>query len=127
MKYNRQFITPLFSLILVVAIFLFSFLVSFDHVKNYYNYSNDLVNISQIIKDLTKADDKIITDTVGDTTLLYLSERKGSPAPYNDLPTLKKKGYAYFVTLSNEVADQVELETNYEIVFQNEKFTLFKL
>jgi len=127
MKYNRQFISPLFSLGITIFIFAFSFLVSYNHVKNYYSYSTDLVSISKIIKDITTSEDKIITDTVGDTTLLYLSERKGSPAPYNDLPTLKDKGYTFFATLSSDVAQQVELETDYEIVFQNEKFTLFKL
>ncbi|MEX1052396.1 MAG: glycosyltransferase family 39 protein [Patescibacteria group bacterium] len=126
-KYNRQFLSPLFSLIIGIFIFAFSYLISYNYVKSYYNYSTDLVNISKIINNITTPEDLIITDTVGDTTLLYLSERRGSPAPYSDLPTLKEKGYTYFATLNGEVAEQVEFQTSYEIVFQNEKFTLFKL
>lgn len=126
-RYGKQLIPPLFSLILTLFIFSFSFLVSFNYVKNYYGFSQDLVNISKIIKDLTAKDELVITDTIGDTTLLYLSERRGSPAPYNDLPTMKEKGYSYFVTMSKEIADKVVFETNFIVVFQNEKFTLFKL
>ena len=126
-RYGKQLIPPLFSLIFTLLIFAFSFLVSYYHVKNYYNYSADLVNISKIIKDLTTKEDLVITDTIGDTTLLYLSERRGSPAPYNDLHIMKSKGYAYFVTMNKTVADQIDLETEFKIVFQNEKFTLFKL
>ncbi len=126
-RYGKQLIPPLFSLIFTLLIFAFSFLVSFNYVKNYYNYSQDLVNISKIIKDLTAKDELVITDTIGDTTLLYLSERRGSPAPYNDLHIMKEKGYAYFITMNREVADKVVFETDFKIVFQNEKFTLFKL
>lgn len=126
-RYGKQLIPPLFSLIFSLLIFAFSFLVSFNYVKNYYNYPADLVNISKIIKDLTAKDELVITDTIGDTTLLYLSERRGSPAPYNDLHIMKEKGYAYFVTMNKEVADKVVFETDFKIVFQNEKFTLFRL
>lgn len=126
-RYGKQLIPPLFSLVLTLLIVGFSFLVSFNYVKNYYGFSQDLVNISKIIKDLTGKDELVITDTIGDTTLLYLSERRGSPAPYNDLPTMKEKGYSYFVTMNREVADKVVFETNFKIEFQNEKFTLFRL
>ena len=83
--------------------------------------------MSKIIKDLTRKEDKIVTDTIGDTTLLYLSERRGSPAVYADLGVLKNKGYSYFVTLNKELTQQILKETNFSLIFENDKFSIFRL
>ena len=126
-KYNKNLIPPFFSIIFSILIFSFSFLISLYIVKNYYNYSKDLVSMSKIIKDLTRKEDKIVTDTIGDTTLLYLSERRGSPAVYADLGVLKNKGYSYFVTLNKELTQQILKETNFSLIFENDKFSIFRL
>jgi 4-amino-4-deoxy-L-arabinose transferase-like glycosyltransferase len=126
-KYSKQFIFPFFSILFILMIFVFSFFISLNTVKNYYNYSEDLVSISKIIKDLTQPNDKIITDTTGDTTLLYLSDRKGSPAVYKDLGLFKNKGYSYFVTFNKELTKQIVRETDFNIIFENDKFSIFKL
>ncbi len=62
---------------------------------------------------------------MGDTTFLYLIDRKGAPAVFKSLDELKKDGYSYFVTMNKQVID--ENKEVYEIVFENDKFALFKL
>lgn len=126
-KNNRFFINPLLIVIASLAIFGFSFFISYYQVKDYYNYSTDIVSIANIVKDLTKKDDKIVTDRTGDTTLLYLSERRGAPSVYKDLFELQKDGYKYFVTLKKGVIDDLKSKKQFELVFENEKFAIFKL
>lgn len=124
---NKYFINPLLLIVASLAIFGFSFSISYYQVKDYYNYSSDLVSIANIVKDLTKKDDKIVTDRTGDTTLLYLSERRGAPSVNKDLAELQKDGYKYFVTLKKDVIDDLKSKKQFELVFENEKFAIFKL
>ncbi len=123
----KQFRTPLFISFTIFSIFLFSFFFSFYRVRDYYNYSSDLLSIAKIIKDLTREKDKIITDTSGDTTLLYLSQRRGAPATYRSLPELRSIGYTYFVTLNREVVEKIKQEEAFELIFENDKVSIFKL
>ncbi len=126
-KNNRYFVNPLLMIFFSLAIFGFSFFISYYQVRDYYNYSKDIVSISSIVKDLTKKDDKIVTDTVGDTTLLFLSDRRGAPSVYKDFNALQKDGYKYFVTLKPDVIKDFKAKKQYELVFENEKFAIFKL
>ena len=74
---------------------------------------------------MTNPDDKIVTDRTGDTTLLYLANRRGAPSIFRDPIDLKKLGYKYLITSSQ---DEINImKPNFEIIFENEKFTLFKL
>ena len=57
----------------IIVIFAGSWLFSYERVKDYYNISDSLVSTAQAIKLITEDDAIIVTDTVGDTTLLYLS------------------------------------------------------
>lgn len=124
---HKQLRTLIFISLVTFSIFLFSFFFSFYRVRDYYNYSNDLLSIAKIIKDLTGEKDKIITDTTGDTTLLYLSQRRGAPATYRTLRELKSIGYAYFVTLNREVVEKIKKEETFELIFENDKVSIFKL
>ncbi len=126
-KDNKYFINPLLLSLASLLIFGFSFLISYYQVKDYYNYSADLVSIANIVRALTKQDDKIVTDTIGDTTLLYLSQRHGAPSVYKDFGELHKDGYKYFVTLKKEVISDLKSKGKYELVFENEKFAIFRL
>ena len=124
-KKNYQ---PKFILILTtISIYLLSFYFSFYQVKNFYNYPHDLPKIANIINTLTAKNDKIITDTVGDTTLLYLAHRRGAPAPYKDFASLKKEGYRYFVTMKKDVIRGMKASKKYQLIFQNNKLAIFKL
>ncbi|MDO8610410.1 MAG: glycosyltransferase family 39 protein [bacterium] len=122
----KSFWHPIFTYSLIVAIFLFSFFISFYKVRDYYNYSSDLTQIANIINTLTSPTDKIVTDQTGDTTLLYLMDRKGAPAIYKDPAELSKLGYNYLVTL-NDGEIRTMKEQKFKVVFENNKFTLFQL
>jgi len=122
---NKKNFFPLLSISTAFILFIFSWFFSFYKVKNYYQYSQELVQEANIIKSLTLPDDKIITDRIGDTTLLYLSERKGAPAIYDDPLTLKEKGYKYLIT--NNSQEIQKMKENFSVFFENDKFTIFKL
>lgn len=124
---NKIFVYPLVSGIIVIGLFASSFYFSYFKVQDYYSYPHDLPQIAQIINTLTEKNDKIVTDTLGDTTLLYLADRKGSPAVYKGLAELKKIGYSYFYTAKEDVIKQIKIETSFKVVFENNKFALFKL
>lgn len=111
----------------VLALLGFSWYTSYYRVKDFYDYPKDLPQIGRIINTLTTPKDRIVTDTVGDTTLLYLADRKGAPAVFKDLETLKKKGYTHFYTNKTDVIAQIKKETSFTVVFENDKFALFRL
>ena len=124
-EHKKNFINSLFISITVFFIFIFSFYFSYYKVTDYYQYSQELVQEANIIDSLTQPDDKIVTDRTGDTTLLYLANRRGAPSIFKDPKELKKLEYKYLIT-SNE--GQIEMMKNdFEVIFENEKFTLFKL
>jgi len=124
---QKLFINYFFSGILIIGILALSWFFSYYTVRNYYSYSQDLISIAKIVKSLTLPDDKIVTDTIGDTTLLYLADRKGYPAPIQEFPILKEKGMKYFVTMQSDVKTSMKKEKKYHLIFENEKFAIFEL
>ncbi len=124
-EHKKDFINPVYISIFIFLLFGFSFYFSYFKVIDYYQYSQELVQEANIIKSLTQPEDKIVTDRTGDTTLLYLSDRRGAPSIFLDPMELKKLDYKYLITSS---ADEIRImKPDFEIVFENEKFTLFKL
>jgi len=83
------------------------------------------VTIANIVKKLTLEEDKIVTDRQGDTTLLYLMDRRGAPAFYKEIKDLKNLGYTYLVTQNKDLIDK--LKNEYQIVFETNNFALIKL
>jgi len=126
---NQQkiFINYFVSSLVIVGVLGLSWFFSYYNVKDYYSYSQDLISIARIIKSLTLPEDKIITDTIGDTTLLYLADRKGFPAPIQEFPELKAKGLKYFVTMQSDVKNSMKKEKKYQLIFENDKFAIFEL
>lgn len=124
---KKNNIYPLFSYGIVIGILAFSFFISQYRVKDYYNVPQHLLSAARIISNLTLPEDKIVTDTTGDTTLLYLANRTGSPAVFKTLEELKKDGYKYFFTDHHDVIPKVKKETDFKVVFENDQFTLFGL
>jgi 4-amino-4-deoxy-L-arabinose transferase-like glycosyltransferase len=110
----------------IVGVIVLSFVFSYYRVKDYYNYSQDLVQIAKLIDTFTKESDLIVTDTTGDTTLLYLADRKGAPATYKSIPELKKTGYSYFVTNKKDVSEDLKKQ-GYKILVDNDKISIIKL
>jgi len=122
---NKKTISFNLAIFMVFTTIVLSWFFSFYQVKNFYHYSTELIREAKIINSLTKPDDKIVTDRMGDTTLLYLSERRGAPAIYKTPEELKEMGYSYLVTSS---ADQIKsMKTEFKVIFENEKFTIFRL
>lgn len=125
--YSKQFISATLLVPVVVASFAFSLFISYYTVRTYYNYSGELVQISQVVRDLTQKNDLVVTDTLGDTTLLYLSDRRGAPAVYKDLTELKHDGYKYFVTQKLDVAEEIITNKTHTPIFRSDKFVVFEL
>ncbi len=122
---KKELINPILMSIFVFVLMGFSFYFSYFKVIGYYEYSQELVQEANIINSLTLPEDKIVTDRTGDTTLLYLSDRRGAPAIYREPIELKNLGYKYLITSST---DEIRImKPKFRIVFENEKFTLFKL
>jgi len=124
-EHKKEFINPIFVSILVFLLFIFSFYFSYSKVADYYLYSQELIQEANIINSLTDYKDLIVADRTGDTTLLYLANRRGASSIFRDPIDLKKLGYKYLITSSEGEIDI--MKPDFEIVFQNEKFTLFKL
>ncbi|NTU73726.1 glycosyltransferase family 39 protein, partial [Candidatus Roizmanbacteria bacterium] len=125
--HGKTMIHAAFVTTLMISLFVISWFFSYYQVKNYYNYSYDYVRFATIISTLTHEDDKIVTDTLGDTTLLYLSNRRGAPSVFKDLTELKGEGYSYFFTQKSDVISDLKKDNKFKIVFENDKFALFKL
>lgn len=122
----KLFINPVIATAILISFTLLAYFFSFYKVRDYYNYPEELPQIAKIVNTLTKSSDKIVTDRMGDTTLLYLIDRKGAPSIYKNPAELKKLGYTHLVTMSNGQILDMKKE-KYEIIFENDKFTLFSL
>lgn len=120
------FLHPIVTYPIVAAVFGLSFFFSFYNVRNYYNFPEELPQIANVVKTLTKPEDKIVTDRMSDTTLLYLTERRGAPSIYKDPPELKKLGYKYLITLHSDLIQNLK-EEKYKVVFENNTFAMFEL
>ncbi|MFA6080835.1 MAG: glycosyltransferase family 39 protein [Patescibacteria group bacterium] len=122
---KKNLISLFFVSLFIFFTFAFSFYFSYFRVTDYYQYSQELVQEANIISSLTDKNDLIVTDRTGDTTLLYLANRRGAPSIFKDPIDLKKLGYKYLITSSEGQINSMRSE--FKIIFENEKFTLFKL
>ncbi len=124
---NRKlFYHPVIISIVVLVLFALSFSFSFYKVRDYYSFPSELPQIANVVKTLTNENDKIVTDRSGDTTLLYLTERRGAPSIYKEPAELKKLGYMYLVTLHEDLIKKLKQE-KYKAVFENNTFAMFAL
>lgn len=117
--------TLLFNFSVISVIVSLSLFYSFYQIRHFFDTDATLLNIAQIIKTVTPENSLIVTDTTGDTTLLYLSERKGYPAPTTSWDELKKQNMDYFITTKKEVGE--DLKTKLETVFESDSVYIFKL
>jgi hypothetical protein len=123
---NKKTISTGLAIVTIPVILALSWFFSYYTVRGYYNYPSDLIQTAKIINSLTSPKDLVVTDTTGDTTLLYLSERRGAPAVYRDPKVLKELGYSIITTNSQDMVKQLEGD-NFELLFENEKLSIFKL
>lgn len=124
---TKLFLTPYITAPLVVSIMIFTAAISYYKVKDFYYYPPEFPKIAQVTSFLTKPTDKIVTDRSGDTTLLYVIDRKGSPALYKEMSKFKEDGYAYFLSTNKDKTEETKREKQYKLIFESDKFALFKL
>ena len=115
----------LVRLMVILLLFISSSLFSFYQVKDKYDEQPNLILIADVVRSLTTAKDLIVTDSQGDTTLLYLSDRRGYPAPYRDLADFKSQGAKFFVTQNLDYKNT--LSDTADLVFENDQVLIFKL
>ena len=123
---NNQSVNAFIAYPVIIIAFGLSFMFSYYKVRDWYNYAHDLPEIAKLIMTFTRPEDRIVTDRVGDTTLLYLADRKGAPATYKDIPVLKELGYSYFVTDKKDVTADLK-EEGYVVLVENDQFSIIKL
>lgn len=126
---NRKiFLHPLLTSFLILILCVFAFLFSYYYkVKDFYTYPQDLNFMVKIIQTFTSPDDKIVADRMGDTTLLYLSDRKGFPILSGTVEQLRNKGYRFILTDQKKSIEEMSNEIGVQIIFQNDQFALLKL
>lgn len=112
---------PFIFITMVLAI-----VFSFYKVKDYYNYPSDLVSVAGLIKTFTQPNDKIVTDRSGDTTLLYLADRKGAPAVYKSVEELKSLGYNYLITSNKGLQEELKSK-NLKTIFETNLYLMVML
>ncbi len=123
---TKTFIHPVLTTPIIIVLFSASFLFSWYQVKGYYVIPPDLLLMAKIIQTFTKPTDKVVADRMGDTTLLYLSDRKGAPLLYRTSEEMQTMGYLYILTDKKEIVAQL-IEKKYIKLFENDQFALFKL
>lgn len=125
---DKKLLPHVFVTVALVGIIGFSAVMSFEQVKGMYSYSESLLNTARIIRTVTPEDAKVVTDTTGDTTLLYNAQRKGMPVLADDLDKLKARGMQYFVTHDKAAMEDVaQKHPDYTIIFSNDAVTIYKL
>lgn len=124
---KKLFSHQVFSAVVILGCVALSLFFSYYKVKDYYGIPNDLIQVAKVVDTLTNPQDKIITDRLGDTTLLYLMDRKGSPAIYKDLNDMRNDGYKYVVTQNQDTVKDIKARYKLQTVFENDKFAIFRL
>jgi len=123
---SKNFFSPIFLGLIIIITISLSWFFSYYKVRDFYNYSSDLIQMAKIINSLTLESDKIVTDQTGDTTLLYLANRRGAPSVFKEPWDLKALGYTYLTTSSQDMINKM-IENNYKKIFQNNKLSIFAL
>ncbi len=123
---TKTFLHPVLTMPIVIIIFVASFFFSWFQVQPYYDVPQDLLLMAKIIQTFTRPTDKVIADRMGDTTLLYLADRKGSPLLYREPSEMQKMGYTYILTDKREIINKL-ISEKYQKLFENSQFALFAL
>lgn len=128
LKDRKNFLHPIIVYPAIVVLAALSIMFSYYYkVKDFYTYPEDLNQMAKILDTFTKPNDKVITDRLGDTTLLYLADRRGAPMLYKTIEQLKADGYTYYMTDKKEIIEDLKTKKQYSVLFENSQFVLFKL
>ncbi|KXK08962.1 MAG: hypothetical protein UZ21_OP11001000012 [Microgenomates bacterium OLB22] len=119
--WKYQLINIFIGIVLVTA----SWYFSWNQVKNYYSLNRGVIKTAEVIKTLTLSTDLIATDTTGDTTLLYLSDRRGFPSLSDEPDKMFERGISYLVTY--DMKNATKLSQKYETLFINDTVAILRL
>lgn len=115
------------AVLITIALLIAGWFISYDKVRHYYYSLSDIPQFARVVQALTEPTDRIVVDTGGDTTALYAFDRKGAPAIVGTPEELRGHGYTHLFTYVAETARNLKKDYDLEILFQNDRFTLFKL
>lgn len=128
LKGKNSFVSPVFVYPVILTVMVLSWSFSYYYkIKGNYTYPEDLNQMAKIIDTFTRPSDKIITERMGDTTLLYLADRKGAPMLYKSLDELKNEGYKYYMTDQKNMITELKDKKEHPLLFENSQFAFFKL
>jgi len=112
---------------LLVLITLTAFAVSWNQVKDYFNINNRSIIIAGgVVDKLTPPNAKVIANYNGDTSFLYLTNRKGWASYEKSIAEMVIMGADYLVIASPTQKD-LYFAKNYKIVKQSTDYLLFDL
>lgn len=115
------------SYIVIFVIFCFGTYNSWSLMKSHYDTNGGLITAAKILSTITPNDALIATDTVGDTTLLYLANRKGFPAITDDSLGLKSKGISYITASTPSEKKKNDDDKNLKKIFDNEQIAVYQI
>lgn len=117
---------PLGRIILLVCLFSM-FYFGWNQVKDYFNINNRaIISAGEAVDKLTPKDALILAPRMGDTTLLYYTNRKGWPHNQASIPKLIKLGADYMVYIHPSPQD-MESGAPYKILKQTDEYVIFDL
>lgn len=103
------------------------FWFGWQQVKDYFNINNRaIITAGKAVDELTPRDALILAPRMGDTTLLYYTNRKGWPHNQAPIPELIKKGADYLVYI-NPSPEDIKSGAQYKILKQTNEFVIFDL
>ncbi len=128
-SFSKELKNKTLSILIFIILFGFSIYFSFVKVKGYYRIPPDLVSYSKIIEKVTEPNSNIVTDRNGDTTLLYLSNRKGSAVLIEDINKLKQYNYKYIVLTNKDKKQELidKYSQNLKEVFTSDELTILEI
>ncbi len=126
LRNHTCFAHPTINFIVVPLVIVMGYHLSHEHIKYRYEHSSTIVQMADIVEDFTDIDDRIATQTDGESTLLYLANRTGRSKIDMPLEKLVEKGYTHVVI--TQTTDKNAARKQYGApVFENETFALFAL
>jgi hypothetical protein len=121
-------INTFISLFTLTVIIILSFMLSWYHVRDYFNINNrGLINAGIVADKLLPKNAKVIAANDGDTSFLYYINRKGWPAYEKSVEGLQELGATHIVVPSPTENDIKGLGTIYKRLYTSKDVLILKL
>jgi hypothetical protein len=121
-------INTFISLFTLTVIIILSFMLSWYHVRDYFNINNrGLINAGIVADKLLPKNAKVIAANDGDTSFLYYINRKGWPAYEKSVEGLQELGATHIVVPSPTENEIKGLGTIYKRLYTSKDVLILKL